>query len=321
MRGRTLREIREGQNISQDQAARAAEVDQSSISRIERTHLDHVRVSTLRRYVEALGGELELIAVFPSLRRRFRLAHGAARAFAENASSPPVSHVSAPGRISIALSSGRSSPTAMSGSTRIPPFVVIGSVVGPTVTTVSGRTFMYAHGARFCTVGVFQRRRSGSVTRFDHRVRPASSFGLVARTPWVRLRFASELCVQHSSRLLSGRTLRDAAPRVLTVRGRGELRRGGSPHTCFQSTTTVTQRAIEPTDQSQEPGIETGHAHKAVFETDETQIASWMQAVYSPNGQASSRPASRPGSRYHSVPNATAKTSSGILSISPASLT
>jgi hypothetical protein len=44
------------------------------------------------------------------------------------------SHWSPPARISIALSDGRSSASAMSGVMRRPPMVVTGSRAGPTVT-------------------------------------------------------------------------------------------------------------------------------------------------------------------------------------------
>jgi len=39
-------------------------VSQSRVSRIERGPLDHVEVATLRSYVEALGGRVEIIADF-----------------------------------------------------------------------------------------------------------------------------------------------------------------------------------------------------------------------------------------------------------------
>ncbi len=46
------------------QLAEALDVAQSEISRIERRN--DVLLSTLRRYVRALGGELEVIATFPA---------------------------------------------------------------------------------------------------------------------------------------------------------------------------------------------------------------------------------------------------------------
>ena len=47
----------------------------------------------------------------------------------------PVSQVSAPGRINMALSPGRTWPTVVSGTMRMPPLVVTGSDVRPTVAT------------------------------------------------------------------------------------------------------------------------------------------------------------------------------------------
>ncbi len=58
----TLQELRRGLNLTQVDAARAAEMTQSELSRLE-SRGDH-RISTLRRYVEALGGKLEVAAVF-----------------------------------------------------------------------------------------------------------------------------------------------------------------------------------------------------------------------------------------------------------------
>ena len=56
----TLRRLR---GMSQAQVAAAMGKDQSRVSRIERGE-DPPLLGTLRRYVEALGGRLELHAVF-----------------------------------------------------------------------------------------------------------------------------------------------------------------------------------------------------------------------------------------------------------------
>ena len=58
----TLQELRRGLSMTQVDVARAAEMTQSELSRLE-SRGDH-RISTLRRYVEALGGELEVTALF-----------------------------------------------------------------------------------------------------------------------------------------------------------------------------------------------------------------------------------------------------------------
>ena len=62
----TLQELRQGLEMTQVDAARAAEMTQSELSRLE-SRGDH-RISTLRRYVEALGGRLEVTAVFGTQR-------------------------------------------------------------------------------------------------------------------------------------------------------------------------------------------------------------------------------------------------------------
>lgn len=57
----SLRELRETVGATQEELAKTAEIAQSELSRIERRE-DH-RLSTIRRYVEALGGELEVAVI------------------------------------------------------------------------------------------------------------------------------------------------------------------------------------------------------------------------------------------------------------------
>ena len=60
----TMRELRKARNITQVELAKTLGVKQEQISRIEkRTDL---HISTLRRSVEAMGGELILTAKFPN---------------------------------------------------------------------------------------------------------------------------------------------------------------------------------------------------------------------------------------------------------------
>lgn len=58
-----LAELRSQRGVTQHEVAGALAVSQANVSRIE--HEDDVYLSTLRRYVAALGGELEINAVFP----------------------------------------------------------------------------------------------------------------------------------------------------------------------------------------------------------------------------------------------------------------
>jgi transcriptional regulator with XRE-family HTH domain len=58
-----LNELRERRGITQQQVAEHLETSRPNVSRIERE--DDVRVTTLLRYVTALGGELELAVRFP----------------------------------------------------------------------------------------------------------------------------------------------------------------------------------------------------------------------------------------------------------------
>jgi DNA-binding transcriptional regulator YiaG len=58
----TLKALRQDLSLTQVEASRTASMTQSELSRLESRN-DHL-TSTLRRYVEALGGELEVTAVF-----------------------------------------------------------------------------------------------------------------------------------------------------------------------------------------------------------------------------------------------------------------
>jgi hypothetical protein len=58
----TLGELRRARKITQDELARLLATTQPNVSRIERG--GEMELSTLRSYVEALGGRLEIAAVF-----------------------------------------------------------------------------------------------------------------------------------------------------------------------------------------------------------------------------------------------------------------
>jgi transcriptional regulator with XRE-family HTH domain len=58
-----LQELRRARHVTQEALAEALETSQPEVSKIER-RVD-MYVSTLRRFIEAMGGELEVIARFP----------------------------------------------------------------------------------------------------------------------------------------------------------------------------------------------------------------------------------------------------------------
>lgn len=58
----SLAELRRARAFTQAQLAEALDVPQSQISRIE--HQAELYISTLARYLEAMGGHLELVGVF-----------------------------------------------------------------------------------------------------------------------------------------------------------------------------------------------------------------------------------------------------------------
>lgn len=61
-----LRELRQEAGKTQAEVAEIAEMTQAELSKIERRD-DHL-LSTLRRYVAALGGRVEVVAVFDNKR-------------------------------------------------------------------------------------------------------------------------------------------------------------------------------------------------------------------------------------------------------------
>ncbi|WP_337175683.1 XRE family transcriptional regulator [Paludisphaera sp.] len=59
----SLRQLREARKQSQVEVAAKLKTTQAAISRLEKR--TDVYLSTLRKYVEAVGGKLEIVATFP----------------------------------------------------------------------------------------------------------------------------------------------------------------------------------------------------------------------------------------------------------------
>ena len=59
----TLRQIREVRDHSQEEIAQKLHIRQSAVSKLERR--TDMYLSTLRNYIEAMGGKLEIVAHFP----------------------------------------------------------------------------------------------------------------------------------------------------------------------------------------------------------------------------------------------------------------
>lgn len=59
----SLAELRRARLMTQDQLAADLHINQASIAKLERR--TDMYLSTLRRFVEAMGGELEIVARFP----------------------------------------------------------------------------------------------------------------------------------------------------------------------------------------------------------------------------------------------------------------
>lgn len=67
-----LRALREAAGLTQEELAQRVDVTQSQLSKLERR--EDFRLSTLRRYVAALDGQLEIVAVVDG--KRIRLSQG-----------------------------------------------------------------------------------------------------------------------------------------------------------------------------------------------------------------------------------------------------
>jgi len=61
----SLAQLRQARELTQVQLARALNVPQSTISKME--HRADLYLSTLRSYIEAMGGNLEIRALFPDM--------------------------------------------------------------------------------------------------------------------------------------------------------------------------------------------------------------------------------------------------------------
>jgi hypothetical protein len=59
----TLRQLREARERSQAEMAEKLHIKQAAVSKLE--HRTDMYLSTLRSYIEAMGGQLEIIARFP----------------------------------------------------------------------------------------------------------------------------------------------------------------------------------------------------------------------------------------------------------------
>ena len=58
-----LAELRQARQMTQEQIAETLKIKQASVSKME-SQAD-MYISTMRKYIEAMGGELEIVAKFP----------------------------------------------------------------------------------------------------------------------------------------------------------------------------------------------------------------------------------------------------------------
>lgn len=60
IRAYRLRELREASELTQVELAERLQVSQNRVSRIESGNLERTQIDTLRKYVEAIGGQLRV---------------------------------------------------------------------------------------------------------------------------------------------------------------------------------------------------------------------------------------------------------------------
>lgn len=83
----SLRTVREAAGKTQIDVSKESGIAQGEVSKIEnRTDLGPVSLDVLRRYVAALGGELELVAAFP--KHRFLVTRGSPEVREDKRSAP-----------------------------------------------------------------------------------------------------------------------------------------------------------------------------------------------------------------------------------------
>ena len=58
-----LAELRQARQFTQQQIAKTLKIKQASVSKME--NQTDMYLSTIRKYIEAMGGELEIVAKFP----------------------------------------------------------------------------------------------------------------------------------------------------------------------------------------------------------------------------------------------------------------
>jgi DNA-binding XRE family transcriptional regulator len=64
VRAYRLREVREEQGLTQVELAERMHVTQPTVSQLEGGEIDRAGLSTIKAYVEALGGTVEVVAAF-----------------------------------------------------------------------------------------------------------------------------------------------------------------------------------------------------------------------------------------------------------------
>ena len=87
-----LQQVREASGLTQEEVAQRMGVTQASLSRLE--HRPDVKLSNIRKYVEAVGGRLEVSVVMPRKAKR-RTAAAIKRGTAVRPSAQRISLVSA----------------------------------------------------------------------------------------------------------------------------------------------------------------------------------------------------------------------------------
>ena len=158
-----LGDVRKARNLTQVQLARALEVSQAQVSRIEgQTDL---YLSTLASYIEAMGGRLELAAVFDDTAERVPLV------IDDHEARPPVSSRAAIDVVGLSSLSaiGAGLPTAAKFGATVASASELGTSASAAFKSQSGAI----KAAR--TAGSFVARTSGKRAKPRAKARPAKA--------------------------------------------------------------------------------------------------------------------------------------------------
>lgn len=68
-----LAQLRQSRGLTQNELAEKTGIEQANLSKLERRWKNDILLSTLQKFVEGIGGKLQLVAVFPDGSKKIEL--------------------------------------------------------------------------------------------------------------------------------------------------------------------------------------------------------------------------------------------------------